>query len=311
MYCSGAHPTIRIGPVMNTLPMDKQIAAISALCEGSSIRATSRLTYVDKDTVMRLGARIGAGCARLHDQMMRGLHVPLIEMDELWSFIGKKQKRLRPDDAPEMGDCYTFLAIGAFDKAILSYWCGKRTSETAFEFVTDLRNRIVNVPQISSDALPAYEDVVRRVFGERVHYGQIHKRVAGEPPINAARRYSPGDVVAVTKRSVIGKPAGFQISTSYVERTNLTVRMQQRRFTRLTSGFSKRIENHAAAVALFVAHFNLCRVHQSLRVTPAMELGVTDHVWSVAELIEMAAARAPVPEGRQVGRFRVIEGGRG
>ena len=195
---------------MNVLNFDKQIAVISALTEGCSIRATARLTNVDKDTVMRLGARIGAGCARLHDGMMRDLHVPLIEMDELWSFIQKKQKRRKPGDAPEFGDAYTFLAIASFEKAIISFWTGKRTAETAHQFVSDLHSRITNVPQISSDELPAYEGVIRAVFGERVHYGQVHKRVAGEPPSPASRRYSPGEVISVSKRRVIGHPALFQ-----------------------------------------------------------------------------------------------------
>jgi IS1 family transposase len=296
---------------MNILSFDRQVAVISALAEGLSIRSTERLTGVHRDTIMRLGVRIGQGCARYHDRMMRGLHVPLIEMDELWAFIGKKQKRVRPDDLPEKGDAYTFLAMGAFDKAIISYWTGKRTSATAHLFVSDLHGRIANVPQISSDALPAYEEVVRQVFGDRVHYAQIHKRVAGEPPSPASRRYSPGHVVSVSKRTVIGHPAGFQVSTSYVERLNLSVRMGQRRFTRLTNGFSKRLDHHAAAVSLFVAHYNLCRVHETLRVTPAMELGVADHVWSIAELIEAASSKDQATgQTRQFGWLRVIEGGR-
>jgi IS1 family transposase len=296
---------------MNVLPFNRQVAVISALTEGLSIRSTERLTGVHRDTIMRLGVRVGQGCARLHDRTMRGLHVPLIEMDELWAFIGKKQKRVRSDDLPEKGDAYTFLAMGAMDKAIISYWTGKRTSATAHQFVSDMHGRITNVPQISSDSFPAYEEVVRQVFGDRVHYAQIHKRVASEPPSPASRRYSPGHVISVSKRTVIGHPAGFQVSTSYVERLNLSVRMGQRRFTRLTNGFSKRLDHHAAAVSLFVSHYNLCRVHESLRVTPAMELGVTDHVWSVAELLEASALAPPEPPLiRHSMPFQVIEGGR-
>ena len=295
---------------MNILPIDRQIAAISALTEGVSIRATERLTGIHRDTIMRLGVRVGQGCAKLHDGLMRDLHVNLIEMDETWAYVGKKQRRMTDADGTDKGDQYTFIALDSLDKAILSYRVGKRDGDNTRAFLWDLRERITNVPQISSDAFPPYAEAMREIFGDNVHYGQIVKRYVGEPPINAARRYSPGHIVAVEKAQVLGKPAGFQISTSMVERSNLTLRMQQRRFTRLTNGFSKKLENHKAAVALFVAHYNLCRVHESLRVTPAMQLGVTDHVWSVGELIETATTGALTKmTARRVGGFRVIDGG--
>lgn len=295
---------------MNILPYEKQTAAIAALTEGCSIRATERLTGIHRDTIMRLGVRVGEGCAQLHDRLFQNLNVPLIELDEAWSYIGKKQKRLTPEDSPEKGDQYVFIALDATNKAILAYLVGKRTSENTVDFVADLRERVLNQPQISSDAFAAYQNAVEWAFGTEVHYGQIVKKYVGEPPINAARRYSPGTVVGVDKSVLMGKPDPKKISTSLVERQNLSLRMSQRRFTRLTNAFSKKLENHCAAVSLYVAHYNLCRVHETIRVTPAMALGVTDHIWTIGELIETALAdKAPEPEGQRYGRFQVIDGG--
>jgi hypothetical protein len=179
--------------------------------------------------------------------------------------------------------------------------------ETTCIFMSDLRQRIINQPVINSDAFSAYPEAVERYFGHGVSYGQIVKSYAGEPPKDAARRYSPGYVVGVETRVVSGRPG--RISTSYIERQNLSLRMAQRRFTRLTNGFSKKLRNHKAAVALYVAHYNLCRVHETLRITPAMALGITDHVWSVAELVSAATTEAPITDRPRFGRFRVIDGG--
>lgn len=294
---------------MNVLALEKQVAVIGALCEGLSIRSVERLTGVHRDTIMRLGVRVGIGCAEIHDVMFHGLRIDQIQIDELWSFVGKKQRRLTPSDPPERGDCYSFLALDALGKAIIGYHTGKRDGDSARAFLTDLRERVVGSPIMSSDAFPAYEGLVADIFGEAIHYGQIVKRFVGEPHRDAARRYSPGVVVAVEREAKIGFPPRFLIGTSHVERTNLTVRMSQRRFTRLTNAYSKRIENHAAAVSLFVTHYNFCRVHETLRITPAMELGLTDRVWPVSLLIKAAEVARNRPQGRQVGRFRVIDGG--
>lgn len=295
---------------MNILPIEKQVEIIAALCEGVSIRAVERLTHTHRDTVMRLGARIGHGCSRIHDGLMQNLQPGFIEMDETWAYVGKKQRQLKPDDHEDLGDQYTFMALDARAKAILSYRVGKRNGDTTRKFLVDLRKRVINAPQISSDAFPAYKLLIGDIFEGQVHYGQIVKKYVGEPPITAARRYSPGIVVAVDRSTLLGQPDQTKISTSYIERTNLTLRMQQRRFTRLTSGFSKKLENHKAAVSLFVAHYNLCRVHETTRMTPAMALGVTDHIWSIGELINAASVgELPEPAGKQVGRFRVIDGG--
>ncbi len=295
-----------IGP-MNVLQIEKQIEIISALTEGCSIRATERLTGVHRDTIMRLGLRIGKGCEEIHNRLFCNLNVPLIEMDEVWSYVGKKQRRITPEDSQDKGDQYIFTALDSIHKVLMAYRVGKRTMENTCAFVSDLRERVINKPQISSDAFPAYPQAVEQAFGADVNYGQIVKQYVGEPPINAARRYSPGVVTGVKKHIVAGRPVQASISTSMVERSNLTLRMQSRRFTRLTNGFSKKLENHKAAVSLFIAHYNLCRFHETIRCTPAMSLGVTDHIWSIGELIESAMQPDILPQ--RVPAFSVINGG--
>jgi IS1 family transposase len=297
-----------IGP-MNILPRDKQVEAIAALCEGVSVRATERLTGVNRGTILNLGVRVGDGCAKLHDAMMRGLHVSRLELDEAWSFIAKKQRHLKPTDPADFGDQYVFLALAGAGKAIVSWRVGKRNGENCRAFLADLRARVLGAPEISSDAFPAYPDAVEQAFGIECTFGTIEKHYAVEAAVEAARRYSPAAVVAVSRTRVVGRPS--HISTSYIERQNLTLRMQQRRFTRLTNAFSKKLDNHVAAVALYVAHYNFCRVHETLRVTPAMQVGVTDHIWTIGELVDAALDGVlQGPGGRRYGRFWVIDGDR-
>lgn len=295
---------------MNILSTEKQTAIIAALTEGCSIRAVERLTGVHRDTIMRLGVKVGVGCAKLHSAIMRDVYVNRCELDEIWSYVGKKQKQLKETDNADKGDQYVFIAMDATSKGILSYRVGKRTGNNAVALLRDLRDRLANVPEISSDAWAGYPGAVEQVFGHHVSYGTINKKyaVGGATP-EAARRYSPAAVVAVEYETVLGAPK--HISTSYIERQNLTVRMQQRRFTRLTNAFSKKLENHMAATALYVAWYNLCRPHEALRVTPAMHLRITDHVWSISELVEAAlnGTLETKPEGRRAGPFRVIDGG--
>ena len=295
---------------MNILPLEKQVSVISALTEGCSIRAVERLTGVHRDTIMRLAVRVGEGCSKLHGAMMRDLHVNRIELDEIWAYVGKKQKRVKPEDSDMVGDQYTFIALADTAKAIITYRTGKRNKENTEAFCDDLRRRVVGAPEISADGFQAYPWAVSLAFGEQVQFGVIEKHYAVNGSPEAARRYSPGQVVGVSKNAVMGTPT--HISTSYVERQNLTLRMSQRRFTRLTNGFSKTYLNHCAAVALYVCHYNLCRVHEALRITPAMQLGVTDHIWTIGELVEKAlSGEIELPKGRPVGRFRVFDGGIG
>ena len=290
---------------MNILPIEKQICAIAALTEGCSIRATERLTDTHRDTVMRLGVRVGEACARLHDRMMRDLQVPILEFDEIWGYIGKKQRRVEPGET-DKGDQYTFTALDATSKTIISYVTGKRNEATTRAFVNDVWERIVNRPQITTDGWKPYIDAVAECFGDGADFAQLVKHYAAEHSVEAKRRYSPPQVVWVEQRVVSGRPR--HISTSYVERSNLTLRMQQRRFTRLTNGFSKKLRNHKAAVALYVAHYNLCRVHETIRMAPAMALGVADHIWTIGDLVGAAINSESVPP--RYAPFTVIDGGR-
>ncbi len=294
---------------MNVLPRDKQVEIVAALTEGCSIRAVERLTGVHRDTIMRLGHDVGVGCAKLHDGLMRDLRVNRIELDEIWQYVGKKRNKITASDPDTIGDQYTFIAIDGTSKAILSHHTGKRDSANTKIFLADLRARVIGSPEISSDAFRAYPFAIEQEFGWQIDYGTIDKNYKVTAGSEAARRYSPGHVVSVSRKAVLGDPQF--ISTSYVERQNLTLRMQQRRFTRLTNAFSKKLENHIAATALYAAWYNLCRVHEAHRVTPAMQLGVADHVWTVRELVAAALEETfERPQGRQHGRFRVIDGNR-
>jgi len=296
---------------MNNLPFEKQVEAIAALTEGCSIRAVERLTNVHRDTIMRLAVRVGEGCSKLHGRLMRDLSVNRIELDEIWSYVGKKQKKVTATDTDMVGDQYTFIALAGAAKAIITYRTGKRNRENTEAFCTDLRRRVIGTPEISADGFQAYPWAVSLAFGENVQFGVVEKHYAVNATPEAARRYSPGVVVGVSKNAVVGAPK--HISTSFVERQNLTLRMSQRRFTRLTNGFSKSYLNHCASVALYVMHYNFCRVHEALRITPAVQLGVTDHVWSISELVEAAldgTLQNTVPAGRKAGPFTVIQGGK-
>lgn len=300
---------------MNILSRDKQIEIIAALSEGMSIRAVERLTCIHRDTIMRLGARVGRGCAELHDRMFVGLRVSRLELDELWAYVGCKQKNVKRKDIPARGDQYTFIALASSAKAIIAYQTGKRHTDTTDVFIRDLRDRILGTPEISTDGWHPYKNAIRDAWKGRAAHGIINKTysVTNLATPEASRRYSPAAVVAVSREVQSGLPV--EISTSFVERQNLSMRMASRRFTRLTNGFSKKIENHAAAVSLYVAHYNLCRWHETIRSTPAEALGLTDHAWSIGELLDASLAVATpdptetAPDRRR--RFRVIEGGRG
>ena len=238
---------------------------------------------------------------------MRDLQVPILEFDEIWGYVGKKQRQTEADET-DKGDQYTFIALDATSKVIISHITGKRNEATTRVFVNDVWERIMNRPQITTDGYGPYLDALAECFGNGTDFAQLVKHYAVDHSVQAARRYSPPHVVRVERTVVSGRP--HDISTSYVERSNLTLRMQQRRFTRLTNAFSKKLRNHKAAVALYVAHYNLCRVHETLRITPAMALGVADHIWDIGELIDAATEpEMPEPQGRRVGRFRVIDGG--
>jgi IS1 family transposase len=270
---------------MNILKAEKQEMAISALVEGASIRSVERMTGIHRDTVMRLMVRLGQGCADLMDSYMHHLKCQNIQIDEIWCYVGKKQWHLKDtDNLEELGDQWVFVALEAESKLIPSYLVGKRTAENAHAFLADLANRLDTRVQLSSDALTAYITAVEAAFGMNADYAQVVKAYEAEPL--GPGRYSPPKVISAERIIISGTPVKSNISTSFIERQNLTMRMQMRRFTRLTNAFSKKLENLKAAVALHFAHYNFVRIHGSLRMTPAMAAGVTDHLWSISELMK-------------------------
>jgi IS1 family transposase len=273
----------------NVLPKEKQIAIISALAEGSSMRAVSRMTGVHGDTICRLGVRIGQGCARLLDAKMRDLTCNYLQFDEIWGFIGKKEKHRTENDNPTLGDAWTFCAIDSETKLVPAFKVGKRDHKTANAFVSDVASRIKNRPQISSDGLRAYVEAVENAFGMDVDFGMIIKNYgADKGEHHQERRYSAPEVASMQKIEIVGRPDPDLISTSHIERLNGTTRLHMRRLTRLTYAFSKKLENFEAAVALHFAYYNFVRSHGSLKMTPAMAAGVERKFWTVADLIEAA-----------------------
>ena len=273
----------------NILSKDKQIAIISALAEGSSMCAISRMTGVHGDTICRLGVRVGQGCARLLDAKMRDLTCRFLQFDEIWGFIGKKEKHLSIGDDPTLGDVWTFCAIDSETKLVPSFRCGKRTNNTAQAFVSDVASRLKNRPQISSDGLRAYVEAVENAFGMDVDFGMVIKSYgADRGEHHQERRYSAPEVTSTQKMTIVGDPLMDLISTSHIERLNGTTRLHMRRLTRLTYAFSKKLENFEAAVALHFAYYNLCRTHKTLKMTPAMAAGIERKFWTVEELIEAA-----------------------
>ena len=258
------------------------------LAEGSSIRSIERITGIHRDTVMRLGVRVGNECRRIQDEKRKNLQSTDIQIDEIWGFIGKKKKNTKCWEFQEgLGDVWTFIALDRDMKLIPAFRVGQRTMLYAKRFLEDLSSGLANRVQISSDGLAAYRETLEGVFGSEVDYGQI---VNTYSVINlnqsAAGRYSPADVVKAEKHVICGMPDKSMISTSHVEKQNRTLRMHCRRLTRLTNAFSKKLENFEAAVALNFAYYNFCKTHSSIRMTPALAAGVEKNAWTVSELVE-------------------------
>lgn len=275
----------------NVLPRSKQLAVLGALVEGVSVRGTERITGVNRETVLNLLVRVGEGCAALLDQRMYDLPCERLEVDELWAFVGKKQRHVKEtDDESRVGDTWTYVAIDADTKLVPAFLTGKRNAQTTNTFISDLASRLRNRVQISSDGLRMYVNAIGQSFPAGVDYAQIVKEYEAEAA--GPGRYSPPKVTATEKTPIFGAPIEELVSTSYVERQNLTMRMQIRRFTRLTNAHSKKLENHGAAIALHFAHYNFARIHSTLRVTPAMAAGLSDTVWSMDELLDAANGAA-------------------
>jgi IS1 family transposase len=272
----------------NVLLRSKQLAVLSALVEGVSIRGTERLTGVSREAILSLLMRVGEGCAVLLDETLRDLPCERLEIDELWAFVQKKQRHvMETDDASRVGDTWTYVAIDATTKLVPCFLTGKRNAQTTNAFITDLAARLRYRVQISTDGLRMYVDAIGGAFADRgVDYAQIVKEYEAEAA--GPGRYSPPKVTSTEKTPIFGEPVAELVSTSFVERQNLTMRMQIRRFTRLTNAHSKKLENHGAAVALHFAHYNFARIHSTLRCTPAMAAGIASTVWSIDELLDAA-----------------------
>ena len=276
---------------MNKLSPERRAQVIKALVEGNSIRATCRMTDTAKGTVLRLLTEVGAVCAEYQDKHLRNLSCRRVQCDEIWSFCYAKEKNVPDDKKGEfgLGDVYTWTALCADTKLVVSWLLGRRDAEYAHEFMDDLQGRFANRVQLTTDGHRAYLLAVEEAFGATVDYAMLVK-LYGPGPRDPGR-YSPAQCIGTEATVIQGQPDPKHISTSYVERQNLTMRMSMRRFTRLTNGFSKKIENLAYAVALHFMHYNFCRVHKTLGTTPAVAAGIADHEWTVAEIVNLLESK--------------------
>ncbi|MEX1129386.1 MAG: IS1 family transposase [Vicinamibacterales bacterium] len=269
---------------MNRLPMAKRVAVVKALVEGCSIRSTVRLTGVAKNTIVKLLAELGAACTRYQDATLRDLPCKRLQADEIWSFVGSKDKNLTDEQKGNgLGSIWTWTVICADTKLIPTWRIGGRDAGVAYEVMQDVAARLRNRVQLTTDGHKPYLEAVEAAFGADIDYAMLQKLYGAEP--GSETRYSPAVCIGTKVEEITGTPNAQHISTSYVERQNLSMRMSMRRFTRLTNAFSKKVENHAAAIALYFMYYNFGRVHQTLRVTPAMEAGVAAHVWSIEEIV--------------------------
>ncbi|MBF0553646.1 MAG: IS1 family transposase [Nitrospirae bacterium] len=272
---------------MNKLPIEKQVQIIHLLVEGNSLRATSRIADVSINTVTKLLVNVGKACEKWHDENMVNIKAKRIQCDEIWSFVYAKHKNLPEEMKGQGGDLWTWVGIDADTKLVVSYSIGNRDYETACLFVGDLANRIQGRVQLTTDGLRAYVEAVEDTFIGNIDYAQLIKIYGHEA--SGEKRYSPPDCIGTDKKRIMGNPDEQYISTSYIERQNLTMRMQMRRFTRLTNAFSKKIENHFYAIALHFMYYNFCRIHKTLRVTPAMEAELTKDIWEIEDIIKLIA----------------------
>jgi IS1 family transposase/transposase-like protein len=269
------------------LPIEKAELVLKLLLEGNSVSSVVRLTDVHQKTILKLLVLAGEKCERIMADRLRNIQVRDVELDELWSWIGKKQKRVRPEDDQNLGDCYVFVGIERHSKLVLNIAMGKRDQRTTDSFVEGIRHATANTRfQITTDGFAPYRNSIPNTLADRCDFAQLIK--VYRSPSEGEARYSPAEVASVEVVPVMGRPDPDRICTSIIERNNLSTRMGVRRFTRLTNAFSKKWENHWAAVALWFTFYNWCRIHKSLRVTPAMAAGIADHVWSVRELLEAA-----------------------
>ena len=275
---------------MNRLNLQKRAQVLGCLVEGNSLRATARMTDTAINTVVKLLVDVGKACAEYQDQNLRNLSCKRLQCDEIWAFCYAKEKNVPEDKKGQYGygDVWTWTAICADTKIVPSWLVGNRDAETAFVFMEDLASRLANRVQLTSDGLKVYIDAVDNAFGADIDYAMLVKMYGESTEAKVQKRYSPAKYIASRKEAMTGNPERKHISTSFAERQNLTMRMSMRRFTRLTNAFSKKVENLAHAVSLHFMFYNFGRIHKTLRVTPAMEAGVTDHVWNLEEIAGLA-----------------------
>ena len=281
---------------MNKLPTAKRVQILSMLCEGSSMRSISRVCDVSINTVAKILEEAGKVCMAFHDENVTGVRAKRVQMDEIWSFTAAKQKNVAAMRKPVegAGDTWTWTAIDADSKLILQWYVGDRSGETAKYFVDGVASRLATRVQLTTDGLKSYLEAVEGAFGADVDYAQLVK-LYGASTESAKGRYSPAECTGIIKTPLEGKPDPKPISTSYVERQNLTMRMSMRRFTRLTNGFSKKLESHIYAISLYFVFYNFCRIHKTLKVTPAMAAGITDKLMSMDDVVGLIDAVAPKP----------------
>jgi IS1 family transposase len=284
---------------VNKLDHAARFQILHLLCEGSSIRAVTRLTGASKNTVVKLMIDAGKACTAYHDEHVRNLKAKRVQVDEIWSFTYAKQKNVAKAKAapPNAGDTWTWTAIDADNKLMISWLVGGRDSQYAMVFMDDLRSRLANRVQLTSDGHRAYLEAVEGAFGGDVDYAQLVK-IYGASPESAKGRYSPAECTGAIKTPIEGNPDPKHISTSFAERQNLNMRMHMRRFTRLTNAFSKKVENHAWSVALFTTYYNFVRIHRTLRTSPAMAAGVTDRLWEIGDIVALVEATDAQPGKR-------------
>ena len=285
----------------NVLSTQKRAAIVSALIEGVSVRATARMMDVSKDTVQKLSLELGEACIQYMDETLRDLPCKRLQVDEVWAFCYAKEKNVPADKKGVFGfgDLWAFTAIDADTKLIPTFLVGSRDAGSAFEFMQDLASRLSGRVQLTTDGLKAYLSAVEDAFGGQIDYAQLVKIYGASP--DGEHRYSPAECIGAEKHAVTGCPDPHHVSTSYVERHNLTLRMSMRRYTRLTNGHSKKLRNHTAALGLFLCYYNFCRIHQSLRITPAMAAGVATRVYSVVDLVKLLGDGAT---GRKRGPYK-------
>ncbi len=272
---------------MNRLSTEKRAQIVAALVEGCSVRATVRMTGTSKNTIQKLQIELGAACSAYMDRTLRNLPCKRVQCDEIWSFVGCKQKNVTPMISEQRiaGDVWTWVAMDADTKLVCSWLVGKRDAGCATDFIQDLANRLANRVQLTTDGHKVYLNAVVDAFANDIDYAMLIK-IYGESS-EGEKRYSPAVCAGCEQKPMIGNPDPKHISTSYIERQNLTMRMSMRRFTRLTNAFSKKIENHIASIAIHYMYYNFCRIHQTLRVTPAMAAGATDRLWTITEMIRL------------------------